>query len=259
MRVACHQPYFLPALSFFAKWASADCLILLDELQFVRKSSKFHYANRCKLGDDTWYTIPTVRVFPQRICDVRILEGWQPASLLSRIRNDYRRSPHVEGVLAGITDSLREWQGSKLAQLNRLLLMWAGHQMGIEKSVYLQSELGASDTTDRDVRLGELVRSVGGDTYVAGPSGPKYMNEAVYRNAGLCLEVCHYDPRPYDRGARPWVAYMSVIDALCYYGARAAQYIEASIKEWPWADGATALRSCKDLSGGPDEPDAFAD
>jgi hypothetical protein len=233
VRVACHQPYFLPALSFFAKWASADCLILLDELQFVRKSSKFHYANRCKMGDDKWYSIPTIQIFPQRICDIQALSTWHPESLLDRIKNDYHKAPHLGQVLEGINEQLKAWQSPRVSELNFLLLTWAGRELGIDKPTYLQSSLGISDVPDRDSRLSKLVQAVGGDTYLAGPSGPKYMNESLYLQAGLKLEVCHYTPLQYDRGAREWVAYLSVVDALCYQGEAAAQYIQARIEAWP--------------------------
>lgn len=233
MRVACHQPYFLPPLSFFAKWASVDCLILLDELQFVRKSSKFHYANRCKLGDDKWFTIPVIQVYPQRIRDIQIVEGWQPTSLLDRIKNDYRKTPYVSRVVDGISEKMKSAQGTKLSTLNVQLLAWAAAELDINKPIYLQSELSLPDEIDRDLRLVKLVKAVRGDTYVAGPSGSKYMKEAVYREAGLKLQVCRYDPKVYDRGTRPWIAYMSVVDALCYQGEMAAQYIQGEIKKWP--------------------------
>ena len=36
MKVAIHQPHYLPWLGYFAKWAAADLFILLDVVQYEK-------------------------------------------------------------------------------------------------------------------------------------------------------------------------------------------------------------------------------
>ncbi|MBI5635259.1 MAG: WbqC family protein [Nitrospirae bacterium] len=233
MRVTLHQLNFLPPLSFFAKWDSSDCLVAMDQLQFVHAAGKYHYANRCKLGDDKWCTVPVVQVFPQSICDAQIVANWRPRSVIDRIKNDYRKAPYVSRVQEGIGEAIQTFQDSRrLSELNFLLLAWAARELGIRKPIYLQSELGLPEETDRDVRIVKTVRAVGGNIFVAGPSWSTYMNPAAYRDDGIKVEVSHYDMEPYDRGLRPWVPYMSVVDACCYQGDNAARFINTRLEEW---------------------------
>ncbi len=231
--LACHQPYFLPPLSFFSKWAAADHLVLLDELQFVTSSSKFHYANRCKLGDDKWYTIPVQRAAFESICDVKVTEeGWSPSMLLARIRNDYRKTPYVVKVLESIEEIAASWVPPNIVTLNIALLRWAAKSLGIDVPIRLQSELGEEETDDRDVRLAQLAKKMGCDTYLAGPSGRKYMHQEVYKDMGIGLRAFHYEIKPYQRGARLWVPYQSVIDVLCYHGPEASAYLGGTVQNW---------------------------
>jgi hypothetical protein len=44
--------------------------------------------------------------------------------------------------------------------------------------------------------------------------------------------VCRYEPLAYSRGDRPWVPYLSVVDAYCYHGPDAARYLTAELQPW---------------------------
>lgn len=232
MLVTCHQAYLLPALSFFAKWKASDGLVLLDQARFVSQSAKFHYANRCALDGGRWYTIPVVRRLGQSISDAVVVDGWNPRSFVDRVRNDYRGARHGTEVLSGFRDVVMSWRGPRLVDLNVPLLRWSATLLGISKPLWLQSELLPCDVEDRDERLAQLVRTVGGDSYLAGPSGRKYMNAEVYAAARLSLKVSRFRAEPYPRDGREWIPYLSVLDALCHCGAAAADLLNGEVEDW---------------------------
>ena len=60
MIVAIHQPNYFPWLGYFAKLASCDCFVLLDNVQFPRLS----YCNRVQVRDVSvarWLSVPVNR------------------------------------------------------------------------------------------------------------------------------------------------------------------------------------------------------
>ena len=71
-----------------------------------------------------------------------------------------------------------------------------------------------------DERLVALVKAVGGDTYVSGPSGPRYQAAEKFSAAGLGLEIRTYVPIAYPQ-AQPFVPGLSVLDALFRCGRQA--------------------------------------
>ena len=57
MRVAIHQPNFLPWPGFFHKWQCADVFVALDTVQFEK--NEFQNRNRIKTAHGVrWITMP---------------------------------------------------------------------------------------------------------------------------------------------------------------------------------------------------------
>jgi hypothetical protein len=72
MRVAIHQPHFLPWLGYPHRMAQVDLFVLLDHVQFERRN----YQNRTMFrmnGETRWLTVPVVqRSQKERIIDKEI-------------------------------------------------------------------------------------------------------------------------------------------------------------------------------------------
>ncbi|QHJ74576.1 hypothetical protein VH22019_00012 [Vibrio phage VH2_2019] len=72
MRVATHQPTFLPWVGYYHKILSSDLFVIMDKSQYVDRN----YMNRVKLNG-SWLTLPLKKA-PQkaRICDRYPVAGW---------------------------------------------------------------------------------------------------------------------------------------------------------------------------------------
>src|SRR5262249_11031495 len=60
MKVAIHQPCFLPWLGYLDRMARSDLFVLLDHVQFERRG----YQNRTPIrmeGEQRWLTVPVVQ------------------------------------------------------------------------------------------------------------------------------------------------------------------------------------------------------
>ncbi len=227
MRVAIHQPNYAPWCGFFAKLRAADVLILLDDAQLPRGRS---YVARTKVlgpAGPQWLTIPVshrgddatsgLRSISQaRIADA----GWAQRHLRT-LRARYGRSPFFAEVFALIAP-LYETAGAELAPFNESLLRALADYLGLQRPILRASALGCPG--QGDTRLVALVQAVGGDTYVSGPSGPKYQAAEKFHAAGLQLTVRQYVPVPYPQG-QPFVAGLSVLDALFRCGREAADLL----------------------------------
>jgi hypothetical protein len=230
VRVAIHQPNYAPWCGFFAKLAAADVFVLLDDAQLPRGPS---YVVRTQvLGDrgPQWLSVPVRHrgtATPGPISAARIAEpGWAQQHLRT-LRARYARAPFFAEVYA-LLAPLYETAEPELARFNERLLRALAAYLGLSPPMLRASALGVPGSGDE--RLIALVRAVGGDTYLSGPSGPKYQAADKFRAAGLGLEIRTYVPIPYPQG-RSFVAGLSVLDALFRCGPAAAGllcYREAS-------------------------------
>src|SRR5215475_5075930 len=57
MKLAIHQPHYLPWLGYFAKWAAADLFVFLDTVQYEKNG--WQNRNRIKTREGArWLTVP---------------------------------------------------------------------------------------------------------------------------------------------------------------------------------------------------------
>lgn len=228
VRVAIHQPNYAPWCGFFAKLRAADVLILLDDAQLPRGRS--YVARTQVLGPvgPQWLTIPVAHsgaaaAFGLRsISQARIADaGWAQRHLRT-LRARYGRSPFFTEVFALIAP-LYETADTELAPFNERLLRTLADYLGLQRQIVRASALACPG--QGDARLVSLVQAVGGDTYVSGPSGPKYQAAEKFHAAGLKLSVRQYVPVPYPQGRQPFVAGLSVLDALFRCGPAAVDLL----------------------------------
>ncbi|MGB2630330.1 MAG: WbqC family protein, partial [Candidatus Omnitrophota bacterium] len=84
MKVAIHQPQYLPWLGFFDKMDRADVFVLLDDVQY----KKNEWQNRNKIRNVEgwqWLTVPVLHEFGQKISEVKIdnEKNWKDKHLKS--------------------------------------------------------------------------------------------------------------------------------------------------------------------------------
>ena len=71
MRVAIHQPQYLPWLGYLAKWAAADLFIVLDVVQYEKNG--WQNRNRIKTPEGPrWLTVPVKARLGTAIHDVTV-------------------------------------------------------------------------------------------------------------------------------------------------------------------------------------------
>jgi hypothetical protein len=215
VRVAIHQPNYLPWCGFFAKVASSDVLLFLDDAQMPLGRS---YVSRTSIRDGDgarWLSVPVARQAGQAINEVRLAEpGWGIKHLRS-LRHAYGKAPSG-GAMLEVVEPILSDPGTGLADLNMRLIRAVLRFLDIEVETRLASALDVHSRSDE--RLVELTLRVGGSTYVSGAGGQNYQHEERFAAAGLELDVRRYDPIAYAQGSGAFVPGLSIVDALAQLG-----------------------------------------
>ncbi len=182
MILAIHQPQYMPWLGYFHKLASCDLFVLLDDVQF--KKNEWQHRNRIRGAQGPqWLSVPNHYHFPQKITEVRVLNerDWKKDHL-SAIRSCYGRTPFFEKYAADLSHFFENnWE--TIDKLNadsiKLITGW----MGIKTPIKISSNhvLHGEST----VRLINICRHFGADTYLAGAGGKDYMDLGLFEQAGI--------------------------------------------------------------------------
>lgn len=224
MRIAIHQPQFLPWLGYLDKIDRADLFVLLDTVQF--KKNEWQNRNRIRTAQGwQWVTVPVLHDFGQSIMEVRINDkvDWRGKHLRA-LELHYAHADH-RGKLAGLRAIYdRPWE--RLADLNIAVLRWLLDGFGISTPLRLASDMRLPDEPTE--RLIEICRAMGATSYLAGAGAKDYMDFGKFEAAGIPVEAQEFRHPVYRQCYEPFVPGLSAIDLFLTCGGESLQSLRST-------------------------------
>ena len=213
MIVTIHQPDFLPWLGFFERWLKSDVYIALDDVQFLRRG--WHHRDKIISRDGSlWLTVPVLKKgnYFRKINEVVIdnKQNWRKKHLNS-IYHSYRKAPNLEYIF-GTIEEIYGRNHSMLIDLNFDLLKFCAAQLGIKTQLKMASDFGVK--TKGTQRLIDLVKSVGGTTYLTGTGSKAYLDEDLFREHEIELRWQEFRHPIYQQLNSGFVENLSGLDYL---------------------------------------------
>jgi hypothetical protein len=216
VRVAIHQPHYLPWLGYLAKWAAADVFVFLDTVQYEKNG--WQNRNRIKTpAGARWLTVPVHARLGTPIDEVTVdaAQPWGERHLRA-IEQAYATAPYLSRHRA----ALHELYGTtwkRLAPLAAASAQWLARAAGVSTPVHLASALGVTEAGPTE-RLIALCRAVGGDTYLAGREGARYMDLDRFAAAGIRVLYQDYAHPVYPQLHGEFAPNCSGLDLLLTHG-----------------------------------------
>ncbi len=221
--VAIHQPQYIPWLGYFHKIECCDIFCLLDTVQY--KKNEYQNRNRIKTSEGwQWLTVPVTYRFPERIEEVEISPGapWTRKHL-EALRTCYRKAPYFEYVMDRfITFLNHDWR--RLVDANAACLQALLECLGLQRPVVLASSLPVQ-TAHPTLRLIEIVRHLGGDAYLSGKDGARYMDTSLFAEQGIELFFQDFRHPLYPQLYGDFLPCMSILDLLFNCGPESLSII----------------------------------
>ncbi|OIQ12665.1 WbqC family protein [Neomoorella thermoacetica] len=224
MRVAAHQPNYLPWTGFFHKMANCDVFVILDNVQFPRRD----FCNRTRIKSPRgayWLTLPVVRgAFEQKINETRLFE---PDTNLPRhlktLHHFYARAPFYNFLIQKLLP-IYEQSWEYLLPFNLALIKTLAAILGITTPLVLASSLG-EPPAGKSERLIYLCQQLGADTYLSGRGAVAYNDPVAFAAAGLKLEYQSFTPPVYPQGYGIFIPNLSIVDLIMYHGSASQRFL----------------------------------
>jgi hypothetical protein len=216
MRVAIHQPAYLPYPGFFHKLSMADVFVIMDDVQYDKR---FTNRNRILVPQGPmWISVPIVKsdkFQPNMLVEINNSIDWRPDHL-KKISNSYANAPFFH-LYQDYLKSVYSKDWDLLFDLDFELVKAVANWLGIKIPMLRESELKVAGTATE--RLVNTCKAVGADTYVSGIGGKNYLDETSFSKNGLSVVYQNYRPFPYrQRFATSFVPDLSIIDMLFNLG-----------------------------------------
>ena len=218
--VAIMQPTYLPYLGYFDLIAQADVLVLLDDVQFERKSWQQKNRILAPGGGEAMLSVP-VRKQPLQtlIRDIEIDEDkpWR-SEHLAAIEAAYRGGPGFDEGWAFANDTIANGPRERLCDLTCATIEQAARHLGLNSKMVRASALGCGGRRSEHVLA--LCRALKGDVYVSPRGAADYMAaDHVFADAGLPVRYRSYVPIAYPQADDAvFTPYLAFIDAVMNLG-----------------------------------------
>ncbi len=227
MIVAIHQPNYLPWIGYFHKMEKSDIFIILDDGQYAKNQ----VANRNKIKNAKGWIYLTVPVlikghFGQLTSEVMIDNhiNWRKKHWKSILYN-YKNSEYFDEY-SDFFEDLYQQEWDKLIDLNEYIIKNIAEMIGIQTEFIRSSTLNVKETSTK--RLLDIVKAVGGDTYLSGAGGKDYMDEEMFASNGVILIYQDFRHPTYRQVFGEFVPKMSIIDLLFNEGPRSHDIIRGA-------------------------------
>ena len=223
-RVAIIQPSYIPWRGFFDILHSVDVFVHLDDVQYTARDWRSRNRVRQAGAASQWLTVPVLAERGQRLDTVRIdySQAW-PRKHLATLRQTYAKMPHFSTYFAQL-EAIYQAAPPLLVDLDIQLTERIAGWLGLRPRFVRASAFGVEGV--KDTRLIALVRAVGGDVYLSGPSAKDYIQPQLWQDAGIALAWADYAGYPpYPQVAGEFDPFVSVLDLLFAVGPEAPAYI----------------------------------
>lgn len=219
MRVAVHQPNFLPRLKVLQKISAADVWVVLDSVQYCQRE----WQNRARIvtvhGNccSFWLTIPVHLPDGQRtlIREVTIVDPVFTMRLVRRsLVQSLRRAPHwksVEGVLKFVDATLEYESLTRFCVETTSALLDAA---GVKPEIIYSSSLPV--TGKASVLMAAICAHLHADEYLADSGAKGYLREDDFKGVEVLWQQWQ-EPAERWPGINEW-RNMSAINYLCREG-----------------------------------------
>jgi len=225
MIVTTHQPIFLPWPGFFFKAMKADCMVLLDDVQFPRGRG---WVNRNRLKNEQgelWLTVPVWKKGRglQTIREVEICNetDWQRKHMQS-ICQSYANAPYLKEHLP-ILESIYRKNNRLLVELNLSIIKLFWDALAIKTELHLQSELGVRGRgTELIINICKHLQA---DTYMTFPIAEKHLDVLRMNQSGIKIEFSSFHPPIYPQLWGEFIYNLSTLDMLLNCGKKCRDII----------------------------------
>lgn len=193
MKVAIHQPQYLPWPTLIAKAVHADFFVFLDNVQYPKNG----FVNRTVLTEEPphrYLTIP-VRKAPlgTAISEIEMLDMNWVDRHIELLRENWPCEGSLDRTQWGALKEILV-SSPKVSNVAMDSMLWLFSLMGLGVAHVKASEL---DARGRRVELIlNICHELGADTYLSGLGARRYQVSEDFIKAGVGLEYLHPEPLP---------------------------------------------------------------
>jgi hypothetical protein len=223
------QPTFLPWLGWFDLVDQGKVMIILDDVQFDKRS--WQQRNRIRTCNGLEYLsvpVKTTGRYHQRIMDCELVDQTFVEKILKSLRANYAKTPFFAKVIDELATTMKTAAGTgRLVELNCALISWMTDRLEVSTPMIRASTLGVGD--ERGEHLAAICECVGANRYISPVGAENYLVEDkwAFDKRGISVWIQVYEHPQYTQRFAPFMPYASALDLIFNVGPKAAEVMRS--------------------------------
>jgi hypothetical protein len=228
-KIAIMQPTYLPWIGYFALMNEVDQFILLDNVQFEKRS----WQQRNKINSNNgeiFLTIPVINHNLRNLCisEVKISTDQNYIKKhINSIKYSYNKSKYFEKYSKEIFRII-EYPHEYLIDLNISLINYFKEILRIDTPLILASSLDTK--LKKDSLMYEICEILDASTYIAVEGSRNYLESSNnFKNGKIALDFFDYSHPKYKQSGSNFISHLSVIDLILNHGSHSKDILKSGI------------------------------
>lgn len=222
LRIAIHQPNFMPWLGYFHKMSMVDIFVLLDDVQVPQGKSVASRALIKNNQGEFWISVPTSNKSAKM--DYHNIEvvnntNWKAKSLKT-IKLAYQKAPFFNTYFEQFA-AVYMTPHKNLFDLNFDLIVFLKNSLKLKAELRLSSQLATDLTLSGDKKILSILEKLSAKTYVSGSGAGsrRYINEVDFNAREIALVWQQFKSPEYMQLHGTFIPNLSAIDYLFNCGS----------------------------------------
>ena len=228
MKVAIMQPTYLPWSGYFALMQCVDVFVILDSVQFNRRSWQQRNQIKSPRGP-LWLTVPvhSKGKKDQLIKDVEIDRSTDYAKTHRKsILMNYKNTPHFEKYAEELFSCI-ESDDHLLNEINLRIITFLQKVVQSNAKIIRSSFINCSGT--KADLMASICKEVGATTYISVPGSKNYLvTSDAFREINVEIKTFSFTHPVYEQPFGVFLPSMSYIDMLFNVGYKSGDLIRKS-------------------------------
>jgi hypothetical protein len=224
-RVAVIQSNYIPWKGYFDIINLVDEFVLFDDVQYTRRD--WRNRNRIKTAHGLkWLSIPVASKgkYTEAIRDIQTSGHAWRAAHWAALEESYREAAHFADSAKAVEELYRGAEDPHLSRVNERFLRGICEMLGIRTKLSWSWDYELVEGRTR--KIVEICRQAGATDYVSGPSARAYLEEDLFRQAGITVTWMDYHGyREYRQLYPPFEHAVTVLDLVFNEGPRARDFL----------------------------------
>ena len=225
--IAIVQSNYIPWRGYFDLINSVDEFILYDDMQYTIRDWRNRNIIKTAQGPQ-WLTIP-VEVkgkYFQKIKDTAISNLAWARKHWASIVHSYSKAQYFPTHKELFEDLYLRTEEKLLSRINYRFIIAICRILGINSTISWSMDYHLNG--DKTERLVSLCQQAGATDYLSGPAAKAYLNEDLFKDAGIAVSYMDYSGyREYTQLYPPFESQVSIVDLIFNEGPAATNYMKS--------------------------------